>query len=71
MAASDELQKRRTSSEKMPGFQLRITNRLWAQEGVRLLPEFLETAKTRYRADLGLVDFQHAEACQTPTLDWY
>jgi serpin B len=43
------------SSDK--GYQLRVANRLWGQTGYAFLPEFLQTTRSIYEAQLGEVDF--------------
>ncbi len=42
------------------GYQLRVADALWAQQGERFLPEFLKVNKTDYAAGLHMVDFEHA-----------
>jgi serpin B len=39
-------------------FQLRVANRLWAQQGYKFLPDFLRITREQYGAELGQVDFQ-------------
>jgi serpin B len=61
--------------EKMaPGegaeFQLRVANRLWAQEGFDFLPEFLRVAKANYGAEPGLLDFRQTEVARKTINAW-
>ncbi len=39
------------------GCQFRVANRLWGQTGYKFLPEFLQTTRSHYGAELGEVDF--------------
>jgi serpin B len=48
------------SGSGQQGFQLEAANRLWCQEGFKLLPDFLKTLRTDYGAEMGLLDFDHA-----------
>ncbi|HEY1786386.1 MAG TPA: serpin family protein, partial [Pirellulales bacterium] len=61
--------------EKMaPGegaeFQLRVANRLWAQEGLDFLPEFSQVLKTSYGAGPGLLDFRQSEIARNTINSW-
>lgn len=42
------------------GYQLRVANRLWGQKGYEFLPEFLQTTRSGYGAELGVLDFAQA-----------
>lgn len=44
------------------GYQLKIANRLWGQQGYHFLDAFLQTTKDYYSAALALVDFIREEA---------
>ncbi len=58
-------------SSKTKGYELRVANRLWGQEGYQFLPEFLQTTGKYYGAELGIVDFaQNAEAARQEINDW-
>lgn len=57
-------------SDKTPGFQLRVANRLWGQKGFHFLPEFLHVTNANYGADLGLLDFKQAEAARKTINSW-
>ncbi len=41
------------------GRQLSIANRLWGQEGLRFLPDYLAVTRDAYGAELARVDFRH------------
>jgi len=69
-AAFDTLRKSLIFSDKTPGFQLRVANRLWGQKGVHFLPEFLQVISADYGADLGLLDFKQAEAARKTINSW-
>jgi serpin B len=52
-------------------FQLRVANRLWAQEGYKFLPEFLKVTREQYAAELGQVNFQtQTEAARQTINRW-
>ena len=56
---------------KTKGYELRVANRLWGQEGYQFLPEFLQATRKYYGADLGVLDFaQNAEAARQEINDW-
>jgi serpin B len=59
-----------TVSERTPGFQLRVANRLWGQTGFHFLPEFLHVTNANYGADLGLLDFKQPEAARKTINSW-
>jgi serpin B len=53
------------------GYQLRVANRLWGQQGYGFLPEFLQTTRKFYGAELGVVDFaQKTEATRQEINQW-
>ena len=58
------LQKILDSTDKTFGFELRIANRLWGQQGFHFLPAFLEVTRANFGADLGLLDFRQTEAAR-------
>jgi serpin B len=58
------------SSGERAGYQLRIANRLWGQDGFHFLPEFLQVTRDDYAAELGLVDFRQAEAARETINAW-
>jgi serpin B len=51
-------------------FQLRIANRLWAQERIEFLPEFLQATTANNGAEPGLLDFGQAEAARKEINSW-
>lgn len=59
-----------TSDDKTPGFQLRVANRLWGQQGFHFLPEFLQVTNANYGANLGLVDFKQTESARMSINSW-
>jgi serpin B len=53
------------------GYRLRIANRLWGQKGYEFLPQFLETTRRDYGAELGILDFvQNTEAARQEINGW-
>ncbi len=53
------------------GYQLRVANRLWGQKGFDFLPEFLQTTRRYYGAELGIVDFaQSTETVRQEINQW-
>ena len=53
------------------GYQLRVANRLWGQKGYEFLPEFLQTTRRYFGAELGIVDFaQSTEAVRQEINQW-
>ena len=57
--------------EEKPGFQLRVANRLWGQQGFHFQPAFLQVTKNDYGAELGLVDFKkHTEGARKEINAW-
>ena len=57
-------------ADKTSGFQLRVANRLWGQQGFHFLPAFLEVTQTNFGADLGQLDFKQSEAARKTINDW-
>ena len=58
------------STEKTPGFEFRIANRLWGQKGFQFLPEFVQVTKSNYGAELGLLDFKKSDAARQTINSW-
>jgi len=53
------------------GYQLRVANRLWGQDGFEFLPEFLQTTRRNYGAELGVLDFaKDTEAARREINQW-
>ncbi len=53
------------------GYQLRVADALWAQQGDTLLPDFLNLVKINYGATINQVDFKNAtEAARMRINDW-
>ena len=53
------------------GFQLRVANRLWGQQGYAILPAFQQTAARNYGAELAPVDFAgQTEAARQTINSW-
>jgi serpin B len=53
------------------GYQLRIANRLWGQQGYHFIPAFQQTVRTNYGADLAPVDFaRQTEAARRTINAW-
>jgi serpin B len=53
------------------GFQLRIANAIWGQEGYKFLPTFLDTLAENYGAGLRTLDFVNkTEAARQTINDW-
>lgn len=65
-AIRDELSLLKTGK----GYELEMENRLWSQQGMKFLPEFLETMKSKFDAELGLLDFRETEAARKTINDW-
>ena len=58
-------------ADKKKGYQLRVANRLWGQKGYEFLPEFLQTTRKHYGAELGILDFaQDTEAARREINGW-
>ncbi|MEX2140670.1 MAG: serpin family protein [Pirellulales bacterium] len=52
-------------------YQLRVANRLWAQQGYKFLADFLMVTRQQYQAELGQVDFQtQTEAARQSINRW-
>jgi serpin B len=70
-AAFGALQRRLTADVPNRGFQFRVANRLWGQQGSTFLSLFLAVTKNDYGAELGLVDFANqSEAARTTINSW-
>jgi serpin B len=53
------------------GYQLRVANRLWGQQGYNFLPEFLSTTRDHYGAELAQVDYiGHTEQARQTINYW-
>ncbi len=52
------------------GIQLRMANRLWGQEGFRFLPNFLQTTRDQYGADLVALNFDQTEEARYVINTW-
>lgn len=53
------------------GYQLRVANRLWGRKGYEFLPEFLQTTRRYYGAEMGIVDFaENTEAARQEINGW-
>ena len=59
-----------TANEQRSGFQLRVANRLWGQKDYPFESMFLQTCKTDYGAELGLLDFKQTEAARQEINKW-
>lgn len=58
-------------ADKKKGYQLRVANRLWGQKGYEFLPEFLQTTRKDYEAELGALDFaRDTEAARREINRW-
>ena len=44
-------------ADNTKGYEIRVANRLWGQQGYKFLPEFLQTTRNYYGAELEIVDF--------------
>ncbi len=55
---------------KNRGYQLRVANRLWGQEGYPFLPEYLDLTRRSYDAELGVLDFAQSEAARREINAW-
>lgn len=70
-AAFGDMLRKLTADDPERGFQLHVANRLWAQQGYKFLPAFLQVTKDSYGAELGLVDFvNQTEVARTTINDW-
>lgn len=52
------------------GSQLHVANRLWVQEGTRLLPEFLDVASKQFGAGAAAIDFAQGELARQRINTW-
>ena len=68
--AFNALRKLLAPSDKTPGFQLRVANRLWGQTGFQFQPEFLQVTKESYGAEFGQLDFKQTEAARKTINSW-
>jgi serpin B len=57
-AGMNEWIRRLNAIDEGQEYQLRVANRLWAQQGYKFLAEFLKVTRQQYQAELGQVDFQ-------------
>jgi len=57
-SAFGALQRQLREVEAQPGIQLNIANALWAEQGHPFLPDFLETARAEYQANINQADFR-------------
>jgi serpin B len=65
------LASRATAAGSKPGFQLKLANALWAQQGKTFQPTFLNTLATDYGAGVRLLDFADApDAARTTINNW-
>jgi serpin B len=64
------LQQFLVSSDKKDGYQVRVANRLWGQQGYHFLPQFLEVTRAQYGAELAPVDFSQANAARQTINGW-
>lgn len=56
--------------DKKRGYQLRVANALWGQEGYGFLPEFLKQCRDHYGAGLNELDFAKTEQARKTINDW-
>ncbi len=58
-------------ADEKKGYQLQVANRLWGQKGLDFLPEFLQTARKYYGAELAVLDFaRDTEQARREINDW-
>ena len=50
-------------------YELRVANRLWAQQGYKFVPDFLKVTREMYRAELGQVNFQSQTEAARQTIN--
>jgi len=63
--------RQRLNAGNKDGFELRVANRLWGQQGFHFLPSFIELARAEYGAGLAQVDFEHhAQAARKTINTW-
>lgn len=68
--ASGALAARLTGGD-LPGCELSVANRIWAQPSTGLLPAFLEATRRHYRAEVARADFSaRTEAARTEINRW-
>jgi serpin B len=66
-----ELQRRLNDAKQQTGIELNVANGLWAQQGHKFLPEFLNLATCQYQAELSQVDFKmQADAAANEINSW-
>jgi serpin B len=66
-----ELQNQLKDYGKLKGIELNVANALWTQKGHPFLPEFLQTAKANYQANLNQTDFKtQADAAREQINQW-
>ena len=66
----NELKNAIRSQDEKADFQLQVANRLWAQENYKFLPAFLQTTKTDYQAEIGLLNFKQSEEARKTINQW-
>src|SRR6267378_1176208 len=70
-AAFGELQNQLNEYSKQKGIELSVANALWTQQGHSFLPDFLQTAKEKYQANLNQIDFKTgAESARNEINHW-
>lgn len=63
--------RQRLNAGNKDGFELRVANRLWGQQGFHFLPSFMQLARADYGAGLAQVDFErHAQAARKTINTW-
>ena len=66
-----DLQAELEATQKTNVIELNIANALWAQEGLPLLPAFVETATNQYQANVNQIDFRaNAEEARLEINNW-
>jgi serpin B len=68
--AFNQVRKILTDGDKALGFQVRVANRLWAQEGFHFQPDFLQVTNANYGAEPSLLDFKQSEAARKTINAW-
>jgi serpin B len=70
-AGFGELQRRLNDAKRQSGIELSVANGLWAQQGHKFLPEFLNVATRQYQAELRQADFKtQADAATMEINSW-
>jgi serpin B len=70
-AAFASLRQSSDPGNSKPGYQLRVANRLWGQQGFHFMPAFQQTVRTSYGAELAPVDFaRQTEAARRTINGW-